>query len=126
LEDVCDDEGDELSLSFLELEELLEWPELLLELEDDLSFFDDDEELLEELLEDEEDDLAFRARCEECEPWNVVTVSSEPREPSDLQMVDHFILRLFPAGHIKSTTPDDKDFVRTFEASSKWLRFVEP
>ena len=32
-------------MSFLELEELLEWPELLLELEDDLSFFDDDEEL---------------------------------------------------------------------------------
>lgn len=38
-------------------------------------------------------------------------------------MVDHFVLRLLPMGHIKSTTEKDEDFLRAFEKSPKWLRF---
>ncbi|KAG7356989.1 hypothetical protein IV203_001677 [Nitzschia inconspicua] len=39
-------------------------------------------------------------------------------------MVGHFLTTLFPIGHIKSTTPGDKDFLRKVALLKKWLRVL--
>mmetsp|Transcript_922 Transcript_922/g.2060 ORF Transcript_922/g.2060 Transcript_922/m.2060 type:complete len:737 (-) Transcript_922:44-2254(-) len=70
-----------------------------------------------------EDEAAFQKRCDTSDPWNVLTMP-EAVTADELPMVDHFILTLLPGGHIKSTTPNDQDFIKTFEKSSKWLKFI--
>jgi len=71
----------------------------------------------------EEDDGSFQQRCQSCEPWNVV-VASSVASIEELPLVDHFVLRLLPMGHIKSACQNDKDFVAAFEKSPKWLKFT--
>lgn len=36
----------------------------------------------------------------------------------------HFVSKLLPMGHIKSTLPDDEVFLQRFRASQKWLRMA--
>lgn len=71
-----------------------------------------------------EDATALDARRLESQPWNVIELHAAPCQVEDLPMVDHFVLRLLPMGHIKSTTEKDEDFLRAFEKSPKWLRFT--
>lgn len=70
----------------------------------------------------EEDHGSFEQRCQSSEPWNSVDV--DPAVVEELPLVDHFVLRLLPMGHIKSACQDDKDFVKAFENSPKWLKFT--
>lgn len=70
----------------------------------------------------EEDHGSFEQRCQSSEPWNSVYVDRAVVE--ELPLVDHFVLRLLPMGHIKSACEDDKDFVKAFENSPKWLKFT--
>ncbi|OLP78472.1 hypothetical protein AK812_SmicGene41347 [Symbiodinium microadriaticum] len=56
-----------------------------------------------------EDAAALDARRLESQPWNVIELHSAPCQVEDLPMVDHFVLRLLPMGHIKSTTEKDED-----------------
>ena len=39
-------------------------------------------------------------------------------------LAPHFVTRLMPAGHIKSSRPDDAPFLAALEPSPKWLRLV--
>jgi len=70
----------------------------------------------------EEEESAFQRRRQESEPWNTVFADAKP-SAEELPMVDHFVLRLLPMGHIKSACPKDEDFVKVFQDSPKWLRF---
>lgn len=45
--------------------------------------------------------------------------------PLEYMLVSHFIARLFPVGHIKSTEPRDQKFLDHFKQSKKWLRLRE-
>lgn len=67
---------------------------------------------------------AFTQRCRDSDPWNTVSIGLAPTSPEELPMVDHFVLRLLPMGHIKSSAPNDEDFIRAFESSPKWLRYT--
>jgi len=71
----------------------------------------------------EEEDDAFNQRCQRSKPWNTVHIH-QAATVEDLPLADHFVLRLLPMGHIKSTCQDDKDFVKAFENSPKWLKFT--
>eukprot|EP00440_Ansanella_granifera_P056788 gb/GFBE01061552.1/.p1 GENE.gb/GFBE01061552.1/~~gb/GFBE01061552.1/.p1 ORF type:complete len:740 (+),score=157.98 gb/GFBE01061552.1/:1-2220(+) len=71
-----------------------------------------------------ETDDAFAQRSRESEAWNTISLNGAPGSVKDLPMVDHFVLRLFPMGHIKSAVSNDQDFVKAFETSSKWLRYT--
>mmetsp|Transcript_48019 Transcript_48019/g.126806 ORF Transcript_48019/g.126806 Transcript_48019/m.126806 type:complete len:728 (-) Transcript_48019:9-2192(-) len=57
--------------------------------------------------------------------WNVITL---PRAPAaraatpDHPLAAHFISRILPMGHVKSTLPDHQGFLDAFAASPKWLR----
>jgi len=72
----------------------------------------------------EEDEEGFDTRRRTADPWNTVDLSAAPCRAEDLPMVDHFVLRLFPMGHIKSTMAGDEEFVKAFDPSPKWLRFT--
>jgi len=59
--------------------------------------------------------------------WNVVSLprahgspASTPRYP----LAAHFVSKLLPMGHVKSTKGDDEAFVELFAASPKWLRMA--
>jgi len=71
-----------------------------------------------------EAESAFDQRCSESEPWNVVSLSNSSASVEALPMVDHFVLRMLPMGHIKSSVSKDEGFVKAFESSSKWLRYT--
>eukprot|EP00933_Yihiella_yeosuensis_P052039 TRINITY_DN5001_c0_g2_i5.p1 TRINITY_DN5001_c0_g2~~TRINITY_DN5001_c0_g2_i5.p1 ORF type:complete len:776 (+),score=105.19 TRINITY_DN5001_c0_g2_i5:132-2330(+) len=70
-----------------------------------------------------ESEDSFRQRSKDSNPWNIVEVGEERTMADELPMVDHFVLRLFPMGHIKSSSSDDEEFVKAFESSQKWLRY---
>ncbi|CAE7244871.1 cscB [Symbiodinium natans] len=72
-----------------------------------------------------EDAAAFDNRRLKDQPWNTIELQAAPCQAEDLPMVDHFVLRLLPMGHIKSTTEKDEDFVNIFKKSPKWLRFAQ-
>jgi len=62
-------------------------------------------------------------------PWNVVRAAdfssgtqATTANVHSFGLVSHFITRLFPFGHVKSTRPDDPSFRRAFAESPKWLR----
>jgi len=71
-----------------------------------------------------ESEAAFQQRSSECEPWNTVDFKSRDAAVEELPMVDHFVLRLLPMGHIKSAAQQDEDFVKAFQDSEKWLRYM--
>eukprot|EP00930_Biecheleria_cincta_P027468 TRINITY_DN19297_c0_g3_i1.p1 TRINITY_DN19297_c0_g3~~TRINITY_DN19297_c0_g3_i1.p1 ORF type:complete len:745 (-),score=116.88 TRINITY_DN19297_c0_g3_i1:91-2283(-) len=71
-----------------------------------------------------ESDAAFSQRCHDSEPWNIVSLSLTPTLAEELPMVDHFVLRLLPMGHIKSSAANDEGFIEAFESSPKWLRYT--
>merc|ERR1712032_1639853 len=60
--------------------------------------------------------------------WNVVTLPRKADAPvatPKYPLAAHFISKLFPLGHIKSTLSDDENFLKVFSASSKWLRVAD-
>jgi len=66
---------------------------------------------------------AFKAA--EASYWNVISLPRAPSAPAatlEFPLAAHFISKLFPMGHVKSTLPDDQAFVDAFAASAKWLR----
>ena len=52
---------------------------------------------------------------------NVVNVEGETAA-TEMPMVGQFVSRLFPVGHIKSTKPNDEEFVARVQACKKWLK----
>mmetsp|Transcript_74875 Transcript_74875/g.216450 ORF Transcript_74875/g.216450 Transcript_74875/m.216450 type:complete len:710 (-) Transcript_74875:383-2512(-) len=68
---------------------------------------------------------AFRAS--EAQYWNVTRL---PRERGvaasvpEFPLAAHFVSRLFPMGHVKSTLSDDVPFLEAFSGSPKWLRMA--
>eukprot|EP00397_Hematodinium_sp_SG-2012_P006668 GEMP01006702.1.p1 GENE.GEMP01006702.1~~GEMP01006702.1.p1 ORF type:complete len:689 (+),score=196.59 GEMP01006702.1:78-2144(+) len=58
----------------------------------------------------------------EKEAWNSIALPGRYNIKSQLPLVSHFASLLFPMGHIKSVKRDDKEFLKYFSASPKWLR----
>jgi hypothetical protein len=59
--------------------------------------------------------------------WNVVSLPKRSDSPSavpEFPLVSHFVSTLLPMGHIKSTLPNDVEFLEAFSASPKWLRIA--
>ena len=52
--------------------------------------------------------------------WNVVHVDVEPMH--NFPMVGNFVSLYFPLGHIKSTKPNDMEFIDKFRNCNKWLQ----
>lgn len=52
--------------------------------------------------------------------YNVVTPG-----PLETSLVSHFLSRMLPLGHIKSTQSGDAQFLDAFKASPKWLRMAD-
>jgi len=44
---------------------------------------------------------------------------------TDYPMPGQFISRILPFGHIKSTDPNDQEFIDFFRVSEKWLAISE-
>lgn len=71
-----------------------------------------------------EDDESFTKRTDtksEIQPYNVITASTL----TDYPMPGQFISRILPFGHIKSTDPNDQEFIDFFRVSEKWLAISE-
>jgi len=56
--------------------------------------------------------------------WNVVTLPQVSHVGPKYPLAWQFVSKLFPMGHVKSTSPDNKVFLETFGASAKWLRLA--
>lgn len=64
-----------------------------------------------------EDDAAFAARLDAETPYNVLS----PGGADGFPLVGQFVSCLLCVGHVKSTKPDDEDFISFFKGSPKWL-----
>jgi len=54
--------------------------------------------------------------------WNVITLPGDALADGDHPLAAHFVSRLLPFGHVKSSAGGDDAFLEVFEASEKWLR----
>jgi hypothetical protein len=66
-----------------------------------------------------EQEFELRAICQNL-VYNVVEIDNVM---TTFPMVGHFVSLYFPMGHIKSTKPNDDEFVVEFSRSKKWLKF---
>jgi len=55
------------------------------------------------------------------EPWNILRADYDTEE---FALAGQFVSLLFPLGHVKSTKPNDSEFVRYLAQSSKWLKIA--
>jgi len=63
--------------------------------------------------------------AEKASYWNVVSLpqtSHSSKTSLQYPLAAHFMSKIFPMGHVKSTLTDHEEFVQAFTASSKWLR----
>ena len=91
------------------------------------------EELLNKLMKHDLDSHVFRVvvECEETlerrlnergdDFYNIVRVPTDSSERS-FPMLGQFVSLYLPLGHIKSTRPNDEEFVKYFGRSEKWLK----
>jgi len=54
-------------------------------------------------------------------PWNILRADYDTEE---FALAGQFVSLLFPLGHVKSTKPNDAEFVRYLAQSSKWLKLA--
>eukprot|EP00472_Partenskyella_glossopodia_P009340 CAMPEP_0197538412 /NCGR_PEP_ID=MMETSP1318-20131121/59632_1 /TAXON_ID=552666 /ORGANISM="Partenskyella glossopodia, Strain RCC365" /LENGTH=714 /DNA_ID=CAMNT_0043096819 /DNA_START=153 /DNA_END=2297 /DNA_ORIENTATION=+ len=66
-----------------------------------------------------EDEKEFEANVKSNRPYNVVVPFVE-----EFPLVSHFVAKLLPLGHIKSTQSDHHEFVEYFKNSDKWLKIA--
>ena len=70
-----------------------------------------------------EDDAAFEARVEAEQPYSAVTAADRAADlAGGFPLPGQFVSLLLCVGHIKSTVPDDDEFVAHFQPSPKWLQ----
>jgi hypothetical protein len=93
------------------------------------------EELLNKLMKHDLDSHVFRVvvECEETlehrlnergdDFYNIVRVPTDSSERS-FPMLGQFVSLYLPLGHIKSTRPNDEEFVKYFGRSEKWLKMA--
>jgi len=60
----------------------------------------------------------FENWCSKHKPWNVI----RPESMSEYALAGQFVSLLLPCGHIKSTRPNDTEFIETMKKSRKWLK----
>ena len=65
------------------------------------------------------DDAAFGALA--AGAYNVVPPDRLGVDADAAPLVQQFVSRLLPMGHVKSTTRNDAAFLAAFEGSAKWL-----
>eukprot|EP00747_Dinoflagellata_sp_TGD_P065970 gnl/TRDRNA2_/TRDRNA2_154592_c1_seq1.p1 gnl/TRDRNA2_/TRDRNA2_154592_c1~~gnl/TRDRNA2_/TRDRNA2_154592_c1_seq1.p1 ORF type:complete len:488 (+),score=83.73 gnl/TRDRNA2_/TRDRNA2_154592_c1_seq1:210-1466(+) len=54
--------------------------------------------------------------------WNVVSFPNDAFAQTDHPIAAHFVSRLLPFGHVKSSKTDDPAFIDAVSSSEKWLR----
>ena len=101
----------------------------------ELSVDGSNEELLNKLMKHDLDSHVFRVvvECEETlerrlnergdDFYNIVRVPTDSSERS-FPMLGQFVSLYLPLGHIKSTRPNDEEFVKYFGRSEKWLKMA--
>ena len=101
----------------------------------ELSVDGSNEELLNKLVKHDLDSHVFRVvvECEETlehrlnergdDFYNIVRVPTDSSERS-FPMLGQFVSLYLPLGHIKSTHPNDEEFVKYFGQSEKWLKMA--
>lgn len=72
-------------------------------------------------------DAQFNADVVTAKPWNVLRAAdydcgARYGKQFQYSLASHFVTRLFPIGHVKSTRQNDQSFRSIFESSPKWLR----
>ena len=55
------------------------------------------------------------------EVYNVIRVGEGGANSFEPMLAMHWVSRLFCMGHVKSTKPEDDEFVKNFSRSQKWL-----
>ena len=57
--------------------------------------------------------------------YNLIEVDEHTiLKDSNYPLVAQWVSLFFPLGHIKSTKPDDQEFLELFKGSKKWLKFT--
>lgn len=88
--------------------------------------------LLDDAFSRKRTDSQFTDDVNHGDPWNVVRAADyacgarglTTHDPSAFALADHFLARLFPIGHVKSTRTDDTALTDTFATSPKWLKLI--
>jgi len=69
----------------------------------------------------QESDEEFEKWAAVEKPWNILRASFEEEE---FALAGQFVSLLFPLGHVKSTKPQDDEFLRFMGQSTKWLKVM--